>query len=223
MSWQPYTAEKEYEWRYLGTSPIKNTRLPKGVMKLKLEKEGFKTKFLVDANPSFLFDNHPIDLGWELPAIQMYTEKTIPEGMVPIDGGRFIPALIGEGVTEYNLSTYYIDKYEVTNKQFKEFVDAKGYEIFQYWTDMEFILEGESLSWEEAKELMIDSTELQDQQVGSLVLIEMVKKIFLLQELVGMKLKLMQDLKAIYYRLCITGQKQLFHLLKSGLQYLLFF
>ena len=158
VSWQPYTAEKEYEWRYLGTSPIKNTRLPKGVMKLKLEKEGFKTKFLVDANPSFLFDNHPIDLGWELPAIQMYTEKTIPEGMVPIDGGRFIPALIGEGVTEYNLSTYYIDKYEVTNKQFKEFVDAKGYEIFQYWTDMEFILEGESLSWEEAKELMIDST-----------------------------------------------------------------
>ena len=108
-AWDKVNLLNSYEWRYLGTSPIKNTRLPKGVMKLKLEKEGFKTKFLVDANPSFLFDNHPIDLGWELPAIQMYTEKTIPEGMVPIDGGRFIPALIGEGVTEYNLSTYYID------------------------------------------------------------------------------------------------------------------
>ena len=37
-------------------------------------------------------------------------------------------------------------------------VMAKGYELFQYWTDMEFILDGESLSWEEARELMIDST-----------------------------------------------------------------
>ena len=77
--------------------------------------------------------------------------------MVAIDGGNFIPALIGEGITDYNLSTYFIDKYEVSNKEYKEFVDAKGYELFQYWSDMEFILDGESLSWEEAKKLMAEA------------------------------------------------------------------
>ncbi len=158
VSWQPYTTEKDYEWRYLGTSPLSPSRLPLGVLKLKLEKEGYKTKFIVDRNPSFIFENHPIDLGWALSPVQMYPKSEIPEGMIPIDGGRFIPALIGEGVTEYHLSTYYIDQYEVTNKKFQEFVDAKGYEIFQNWTDMEFILKGESLSWEEAKDLMIDTT-----------------------------------------------------------------
>jgi len=158
VSWKPYTAEKDYEWRYVGLSPFKEFRLPRGVIHLKLEKEGFQTRHLVEANPSFLFDNHPVPLVFTLPQIEMYTQGSIPKGMVPIDGGRFIPALIGEGVTDYNLSTFYIDKYEVTNKAFKEFVDAKGYELFQFWTDMEFILDGESLSWEQARELMIDST-----------------------------------------------------------------
>ena len=49
-------------------------------------------------------------------------------------------------------------KYEVSNKAYKEFVDAKGYELFQYWSDMEFILDGETLTWEKARELMVDST-----------------------------------------------------------------
>ena len=125
---------------------------------LSLEKKGFETRYITEANPSFTFNNHPIPPAFDLTPLGMYPEGSIPEGMVPVDAGNFIPALIGEGVQEYNLSTFYIDKNEVTNKEYKEFVDAKGYEIFQYWTDMDFIYNGESLSWEEAKELMVDST-----------------------------------------------------------------
>ena len=33
------------------------------------------------------------------------------------------------------LDAFYIDKYEVTNKQFQEFIDAGGYENYQYWTE----------------------------------------------------------------------------------------
>ena len=46
----------------------------------------------------------------------MNKEGTVPDNMIAIDGGRFIPALIGEGVTDYKLSPYFIDKFEVTNK-----------------------------------------------------------------------------------------------------------
>ena len=72
--------------------------------------------------------------------------------------GRFIPALIGEGVTDYKLSPYFIDKFEVTNKQFKQFIDDGGYENFQYWEGHGIHQRWEFLSWEEAKELMVDST-----------------------------------------------------------------
>jgi len=158
VSWRPYSADKDYEWRLAGTTPLDEFRLPRGVVHIKLEKETYQTKHIVEANPSFLFDNHPIPPTFQLVPIEMYKKESIPEGMVAIDGGNFIPALIGEGITDYNLSTYFIDKYEVSNKEYKEFVDAKGYELFQYWSDMEFILDGESLSWEEAKKLMVDST-----------------------------------------------------------------
>jgi len=156
--WKPYTAKKEYEWRFAGKTPLKEIRLPKGVVHLKLEKEGFHTKHLVEANPSFTFKNHPIPPTFQLSEIQMNKLGSVPENMIPIDGGRFIPALIGEGVTDYNLSPYFIDKNEVSNKEFKQFVDDGGYEIFQYWKEMEFIKDGESLDWEQAKEFMIDST-----------------------------------------------------------------
>ncbi len=158
ISWKPYTVTKDYEWRYIGTTPLIEFTLPRGVINLKLEKKGFETRYITEANPSFTFNNHPIPPTFDLTPLGMYPEGTIPEGMVPVDAGNFIPALIGEGVEEYNLGTFYIDKNEVTNKEFKEFVDAKGYEVFQYWTDMDFIYNGESLSWDEAKELMVDST-----------------------------------------------------------------
>ena len=156
--WRPYTENKEYDWRYAGKSPLSQIRLPRGVVHLKLSKEGFHTKELVEANPSFTFANHPIPPTFEISKIEMNKEGTVPDNMIAIDGGRFIPALIGEGVTDYKLSPYFIDKFEVTNQQFKKFIDDGGYEIFQYWKDMEFIKDGESLSWEEAKELMVDST-----------------------------------------------------------------
>jgi len=156
--WKPYTVEKDYEWRFVGKTPLPEFSLPRGVINLKLEKEGYVTRILTEANPSFTFKNHPIPPTFELTPLGMYSTNSIPEGMVPVDSGNFIPALIGEGIQEYNLGTFYIDRNEVTNKEFKEFVDANGYDIFQYWSEMDFILNGESLSWEQAKEKMVDTT-----------------------------------------------------------------
>jgi len=44
---------------------------------------------------------------------------------------------------------YWIDKCEVTNEQFKEFVDHGGYAKQEYWKH-KFIKDGRELSWEEA-------------------------------------------------------------------------
>ena len=47
------------------------------------------------------------------------------------------------------LTDYLIDKYEVTNKQFKGFVAAGGYQNQEFWRHS-FVKDGRAISWEEA-------------------------------------------------------------------------
>ena len=67
--------------------PLSQIRLPRGVVHLKLSKEGFHTKELVEANPSFTFANHPIPPTFEISKIEMNKEGTVPDNMIAIDGG----------------------------------------------------------------------------------------------------------------------------------------
>jgi dienelactone hydrolase len=55
------------------------------------------------------------------------------------------------------LGEYLLDKYEVTNKQYKEFVDSGGYRKKKYWKH-EFVKDSQILSWEEAIKEFVDST-----------------------------------------------------------------
>ena len=159
ISWKAYESEKE--WRFLGKSPLGEVRLPKGIIQLKLEKEGYETATFSISNPTMRLNNFPISLPWGLEPISLQPKDSIPEGMVYVQGGNFIPGLTGNGTDPVYLHPFYIDKTEVTNKEYKKFVDAGGYLNKQYWVDMEFIKDGVSLSWEEARDLMVDSTGVQ--------------------------------------------------------------
>jgi formylglycine-generating enzyme required for sulfatase activity len=48
------------------------------------------------------------------------------------------------------LGEYWIDKLEVTNQQFKAFVEAGGYQNQKYWTEP-FRKDGRVLSWEDVR------------------------------------------------------------------------
>ena len=50
---------------------------------------------------------------------------------------------------ELALKDYWIDQYEVTNRQFKAFVDQGGYQKREYWK-FDFQRDGKHLSWDEA-------------------------------------------------------------------------
>ncbi len=75
--------------------------------------------------------------------------NTIPAGVVRVPGWQ----VEGSG----RFPDFFIDKYEVTNRRFKEFVDAGGYQNSRYWKD-QFIRDGKVLAWEEAIALFRDST-----------------------------------------------------------------
>jgi cephalosporin-C deacetylase-like acetyl esterase len=79
--------------------------------------------------------------------------EEIPSGMVYVEGYR--NEVSGNFLKEKN--GFFIDRYEVTNKQFKEFVDKGGYRKPEYWKN-EFIKEGKNLTREEAMTYFTDKT-----------------------------------------------------------------
>ena len=52
---------------------------------------------------------------------------------------------------------FFIDQFEVTNRQFKEFVDQGGYQKKEYWKHP-IVKGGKLLTWEEAGAEFIDQT-----------------------------------------------------------------
>lgn len=138
----------ESEWDYLGVSPIENIRLPLGFFRFKMEKEMYETVFAVSST---------FEVDWKLE--KLYTPNKIvrvldkkgeiQSGMVRVKGERVEE--IGE------LGDFFIDKYEVTNKQFKEFVERDGYRKKEFWKQ-KFIKDGKELTWEEAVKEFVDQT-----------------------------------------------------------------
>jgi hypothetical protein len=57
------------------------------------------------------------------------------------------------------LDDYFVDKYEVNNQEYKEFVNAGGYVKREYWT-RPFLKDGRTLSWDEAVRTLVDRTGL---------------------------------------------------------------
>jgi eukaryotic-like serine/threonine-protein kinase len=58
----------------------------------------------------------------------------VPTGMVPIPGGeRRLRAFARPTAAPAKLNDYFIDKYEVSNRAFKAFIDARGYERADFW------------------------------------------------------------------------------------------
>ena len=143
---------KEYkaidgEWERLGQTPVESIRIPIAFFRFKIEKENYRTveRAFSTRVGSFL-------------QCRLDEEGSIPSGMSRVPGGNYQMYLPRIGVLEpVELSDFLIDKYEVTNRQFKEFVDNGGYRDQKHWKH-EFIKDGQILSWDEAMAEFRDAT-----------------------------------------------------------------
>jgi dienelactone hydrolase len=77
-------------------------------------------------------------------------KENIPPGMVRVTGAE---------TADGKLDDFLIDTYEVTNKQYKEFVNGGGYRNKKYWTQ-KFVKDGRELTWEDAVKGFVDQTGL---------------------------------------------------------------
>jgi len=134
------------EWESLGKSPLEALRIPHTYLRWKIEKSGYDP---LEAAPQ----GKGIPEGAILFDFTLTPTGTAPPGMVRVPGGEFgfrnVPAVA--------LSDYWIDKYEVTNRRFKEFVDGGGYSNPAYWKEP-FVKEGRTLSWKEGMAELRDAT-----------------------------------------------------------------
>ncbi|MFN0171463.1 MAG: protein kinase domain-containing protein [Bryobacteraceae bacterium] len=143
VSIKPFGAP-DSAWRRLGVAPRTDVRVPAGQILFRAEKEGADTAYgFAERNGSAY-------------RFRLPKQGAIPAGMVAVSPGavgftNF--AYLGPAPKE----TYFIDKHEVTNRQFQEFVAGGGYRKPEFWKQP-FVRDGRALAWEEAMKLFRDRT-----------------------------------------------------------------
>jgi len=154
---KPY-AGADSHWRYLGQIPADGIRLPIGLSRIKLEKEGFRTVNDLAWITSFTGDT----LRYTLPEAGHIPEdmELLPEAanwyeITAAPAGLHMPGL--EHLASERVGDFLMDRYEVTNKAFKRFVDGGGYENPKYWKPP-FVRDGQTLSWKDAMVSFTDKT-----------------------------------------------------------------
>jgi formylglycine-generating enzyme required for sulfatase activity len=156
---QPYDAS-EGAWTHLGSTPLEGLRLPRGVFRFRVEKEGFETRLLATRNPGVLLGTAGGGPGNPPSRIEVTLVPTdAADGMVPVPGGAFPVGLTGFNSDDpVNTASFLIDRHEVTNQAFKAFVDGGGYTDARHWSDLPVGADG-SGAWEAAARAFVDSTE----------------------------------------------------------------
>jgi dienelactone hydrolase len=142
---------KEYadlagDWKFLGATPLDSISMPiYAFYRWKMEKPGYET--VLAAAPTGFPDGHDTLYRTLLRSGQ------IPPGMVYVEGRS--KGTAGDFSSEK--PGFFIDKFEITNKQFKEFIDKGGYQNPAYWKH-EFVRDHVKLSRQEALDYFKDAT-----------------------------------------------------------------
>ncbi|MBF8247524.1 MAG: serine/threonine protein kinase [Bacteroidetes bacterium] len=142
-------------WIYLGRTSAEDIRVPKGYHHFRFEKEGY------ELFECALVSRRSRQGSWFHFAQTLSKIGSLPSGMVHFPQGSW-PVLLnlstyGNAMQWIEFDEFFIDKYEVTNKEFKTFVDSAGYRKAKFWKHA-FFKDGKSLSWQDAMKLFKDPT-----------------------------------------------------------------
>jgi eukaryotic-like serine/threonine-protein kinase len=135
----------------LGTTPLDHVKIPNGYLRWRVSKTGvgeYVIAPVTDGIHGFVREfNFALDAA-----------AAAPEGMAAVPAQQFFYVVWSLGdLGPYDLPAFYIDRFEVTNRQYQEFVDKGGYQQRKYWKQ-KFLRDGKELSWEQAMDLFRDST-----------------------------------------------------------------
>jgi formylglycine-generating enzyme required for sulfatase activity len=139
------------EWERVGVTPM-TIRFPYAMMRWRITREGYES-----------FEGAPFSgatIAVLAQGLELEPEGTRPPGMVRIPGGQLatlptvrppdeLPAVL--------LEPYHLDRHEVTNRQYGEFVRAGGYAREEWWPDP-VLREGREVPRRDAMRRFVDAT-----------------------------------------------------------------
>lgn len=138
-------------WQSLGRTPLAGVELPRRALRWRIEKPGFET---VERATRSTEDQTGANLQVTLAAIGAQ-----PREMVAIPAGVTEGSVSGLPLPAVSVPEFLVDRTEVTNREYKEFVAAGGYERRTYWEGLAFVDEGGAeLAFEEAIAHFVDAT-----------------------------------------------------------------
>jgi DNA-binding winged helix-turn-helix (wHTH) protein/dienelactone hydrolase len=169
IEFKPYAAQV-HDWVHGGVTPLTGfIDAPRGTLLVRLSKPGFRTQDFAIANPGPVVDNDPLNPVIVNRKLSTITLPLIAEGALANDvvlvPHTDMPVFYAGWTTDmsagnfrFDVPAFAIDRDEVTNRAFKEFIDAGGYDAPSYWQDLRFDADGRQLSWPEARARFVDTT-----------------------------------------------------------------
>jgi eukaryotic-like serine/threonine-protein kinase len=148
VSWKRY-AELKAPWQTLGRTPIDKIRLPAGALRIHVSFPGYEAiEAAVDRVTSIgLLPTTDFDF-------TLVRVGSPGSRMIRIPAQSANAGLFG---SRRAMEAFEIDRYEVTNREFQEFVHRGGYRNREYWK-VQFVRDDRTLSWEEAMAQFVDPT-----------------------------------------------------------------
>ena len=126
-------------WITIGATPLADVRLPRALIRIRMSKPGFE----------------PVEGSSEPRVLTRRLDPlgSAPEGMVRVRGGRDPVRFGGVGAVD----DFWLGRFEVTNREFKEFVDHGGYTNSAYWREP-FVERGRHIPWDKGVTRFVDRT-----------------------------------------------------------------
>ena len=151
VSIRPYRGDSK-AWESLGKTPLKKVRIPRNYYVWRASMPKHADAY--DIDPLDITHDRPVEMSFRLAR-----EESVPPGMILVPGGGekvsvWMPGYFGP---EIPLDDYFIDLHEVTNEEYRKFVEAGGYQRRDYWKQP-FVREGKAIPWEKAIALFLDAT-----------------------------------------------------------------
>ena len=145
--------DADAEWQLLGRSPLARVQVPRTALRWRFDRAGYA---LAERATTAQDDN----LGGALIEVALQELGAATENMVLVPGGRIGRVVSARQVSirALDLAPYFIDRFEVTNADFKEFVDAGGYADARHWEGLTFVRNGVELPFEQAMAQLVDTT-----------------------------------------------------------------
>jgi eukaryotic-like serine/threonine-protein kinase len=148
--WKDYNKPTD-PWRPAGTTPLKDQRFPRSFLRMEFRKPGYQT--IEFAGPGAYWR-----VGPEIAHLKMDAVGSLPINMVRIPAKTTSMYLVGlESYGPKQVGEFLVDKYEVTNAEYKSFMEAGGYSTPAFWT-FPIYSDGKKIPLSAAVNLFVDRT-----------------------------------------------------------------